>query len=160
MQQFNVFLVTLILTCFALLPTAANADSLDDLEVTMEVVDNIGDISDVVAEMDGPEDRHAEDDERESGDHEEGDSDHEEGGGDDFESDDDFDEENDDFAQEHDFEEGEYVDDDRPEEDDMPNEGDDVFDGGDDVFEDSAFEDGTDGPGSESNAEGGGDMVD
>jgi hypothetical protein len=54
----------------------------------------------------------------------------------------------------------------------MPNEGDDVFDGGDDVFEDSAFEDGTDGPGSESDAggesdaegegdaEGGGDMVD
>ena len=88
MQHFNVFLVTLILTCFALLPTAANADGMDDLEVTMEVVDNIGDISDVVSEMDGPEDRHADDDEREPGDHEEGgsdfadgDNDHEEGGG-------------------------------------------------------------------------------
>jgi len=116
MKQFNVFLTTLILTCFALLPGIASAGDLDDLDVTMEVVDNIGDISDVVAEMDGPDDGHASDDESDA-------DDYEDGAGDDFASDDDFDEENDDFAEEHDFEEGEDIDDDRREIDDMPGEG-------------------------------------
>jgi hypothetical protein len=130
MKQFNVFLTTLILTCFALFPGIASAGDLDDLDVTMEIIDNIGDISDVVAEMDGPEDGRAGDDESDADDYEESD-------GDDFESDDDFDEENDNFAEEHDFEEGEDVDDDRREEDDMPGEGgDEVFDeGGDDAVD-------------------------
>ena len=55
MKQFNVFLATLALTCFSLMPAAANADDLDDLDVTMEVVDDAADITDLVSEMRGPD---------------------------------------------------------------------------------------------------------
>ena len=55
MKQFNVFLASLTLTGFAFLPAAAYADDLDDLEVTMEVIDSLDGVEDVFAEMPGPE---------------------------------------------------------------------------------------------------------
>ena len=53
MKQLNVFIATLALTCFAFLPATANAANLDDLEVTMEVMEDIGSVGDTIAEMRG-----------------------------------------------------------------------------------------------------------
>lgn len=55
MKQLTICLATLVLTCFALAPAAARADELDDLEVTMEVFDDLGQIDGEIAEMDGPD---------------------------------------------------------------------------------------------------------
>ena len=41
MKQLNVFLATLALAGFSLMPAAAIAEDLDDLEVTMEVIDSL-----------------------------------------------------------------------------------------------------------------------
>src|SRR5210317_1525234 len=54
MKHLNVFLATLVLTCFALLPAGAFADDLDDLEVTMDVLDDMSRLDDPVVEMRGP----------------------------------------------------------------------------------------------------------
>ena len=56
MKQLNVFLTSLVLTCLAMVPAIATADDLDDLDVTMTVVDDLDGIDDVVTEMRGPED--------------------------------------------------------------------------------------------------------
>ena len=121
----KVFIATLVLTCFAYFPAPVFADGLDDLDVTMEVLDDVAGIDDAILEMRGPEgdgDDLGDDSGDESSGHEkdgEGDSgedafgeeqgefeEHE----DDFEDDDDFDEE--DLDEEDDFEEeeGEDVD--------------------------------------------------
>jgi hypothetical protein len=55
MKQLSVFITTFVLGGLSLLPAASKAEDLDDLEVTMEVVDNIEGIMDVVIEMPGPE---------------------------------------------------------------------------------------------------------
>jgi hypothetical protein len=137
MKQLNLFGATLLLTSLALLPAMAGAQDLDDLEVTMEVVDDLAGIGDVVAEMPGPEmadgDALTEDGSDESGDAESnGESGQELTAEDErfdkqddrFVIDDDFSEDNDGFAEEGDFEEGEDIDDDRydiemPADDDM-----------------------------------------
>jgi hypothetical protein len=57
MKQLNVFIATLVITCFSMLPAIALADDheLDDLDVTMDVVDDLEGIDDIVNEMPGPE---------------------------------------------------------------------------------------------------------
>ena len=55
MRQMSIFLAVLVLVCFALFPAAVLADDFDDLEVTMEVIDDLARIDTVVPEMRGPE---------------------------------------------------------------------------------------------------------
>jgi hypothetical protein len=62
MKQLNVFLATLVLTGFAFLPATTLADELDDLEVTMDVMDDIADVDDAIALMEGPGNDDIEDD--------------------------------------------------------------------------------------------------
>jgi len=62
MKQINIFAVSIVLTCFALLPAVAIADGLDDLEVTMDVLDTESELDEVIAEMRGPEDGDSESD--------------------------------------------------------------------------------------------------
>ena len=122
----KVFIATLVLTCFAYFPAPVFADSLDDLDVTMEVLDDVAGIDDAILEMRGPEgdgdDLGDDSGDDEASDHEEdreGDASEDDFGEeqgefeeheDDFEDDDDFDEE--DLDEEDDFEEeeGEDVD--------------------------------------------------
>ena len=56
MKHFNVFIATLILTGFAFLPATARADDddWDDLDVTMEIVEDLGSVGDTIARMEGP----------------------------------------------------------------------------------------------------------
>ncbi len=56
MKQINIFIASLALTCFAMFPAVALAGDLDDLEVTMEVLDAESDLNDTITEMRGPED--------------------------------------------------------------------------------------------------------
>ena len=63
MKTLDVFTTVLVLTCFAFLPLAAQAgEDLDDLDVTMEVLDDETGLDDDIAEMAG---RHGSDDDRE-----------------------------------------------------------------------------------------------
>jgi hypothetical protein len=132
MKQLNLFIATFVLGSLSLLPAASKAEDLDDLEVTMEVVDNIEGIMDVVIEMPGPE--AADGTVTEGGETarsadeepaEESAQDQRFGRQDDeFVTDEDFTEQDENFDQEGDFEESEQIDDDEydipmPEEDDM-----------------------------------------
>ena len=57
MKQLNLFMAILALTCIAFFPATARADGgLDDLEVTMVVLDDASDLGDELAEMRGPDD--------------------------------------------------------------------------------------------------------
>lgn len=56
MKPFNVFLAVVVLALAAFLPAAARADEMDDLDVTMEVVDDVNDLEEKIAEMRGPDD--------------------------------------------------------------------------------------------------------
>jgi len=89
MRHFNVFIATIILTGFALVPAAASADDLDDLDVTMEVINDLASVGELIATMEGPGDDDVDDgddgdddsedesdDDGEDGDHEAGESDH------------------------------------------------------------------------------------
>ena len=136
MNHLNVFLATLALTCLALFPAVVRADDvLDDLDVTMMVLDDDTDLEGTIAKMRGPEVEESNDDADHDGDHggdqfddgidnsghvEDGlDGGHSEdrsghGGGhsdDGFADDDDF-EEDDDLTDEDDFEDDERADDD------------------------------------------------
>ncbi len=140
MKHLNVFFVTLALTCLALFPATVRADDdLEDLDVTMVVLDDDTDLEDVIAEMRGPEVEDSNDGAGHDGDHEGDESDDViEDGGDveddvddrhwedepehDGESDDRFAsdhgfEEEDDLDEEGDFEHDEYVEDDVIEDD-------------------------------------------
>ena len=44
MKKLNLFIASTALSCFALFPAAASANDLDELEVTMEVLDDIGEL--------------------------------------------------------------------------------------------------------------------
>lgn len=112
MKPLSVFLVILGLTCIAFFPAATCADeTLEDLDVTMVVIDSPGDIDDLVSRMRGPDNGNVDDDDW---DDEEGD---ESEAGFDDNSDDGFssDEIDEDGAleDEDDFEDGEDVDDDQ-----------------------------------------------
>ena len=57
MKHFNVFIATLILTGLAFIPATARADDdWDDLDVTMEVVNDLASVQDTIARMEGPGD--------------------------------------------------------------------------------------------------------
>jgi hypothetical protein len=57
MKALNVFITVLVLTCFAILPLTAQADEdLDDLDVTMEVLDDETGLDDDIADMAGRRD--------------------------------------------------------------------------------------------------------
>ena len=62
MKQINIFAISIVLTCFTLLPAVSMADGLDDLEVTMDVLDTESELDEVIAEMRGPEDVDSESD--------------------------------------------------------------------------------------------------
>ena len=70
-MNLNVFLATLALTCLALFPAVVCADDvLDDLDVTMVVLDDDTDLEGAIAEMRGPEVKESNDDADHDGDHE------------------------------------------------------------------------------------------
>ena len=54
MRHLNILMATLVLTCFAILPAAARAADLDDLEVTMDVMDELSSVDSSIALMEGP----------------------------------------------------------------------------------------------------------
>lgn len=56
MKPINLFFATLVLACFAFFPGAVHADDLDDLDVTMEVIDDVAGLDFAIAEMEGPDD--------------------------------------------------------------------------------------------------------
>ena len=60
MRHLSILIATLVLACFALFPGTALADTLDDLDVTMEVIDDIAGIDAAVSEMRGPGDENIE----------------------------------------------------------------------------------------------------
>lgn len=143
MKQINVLTAALILASLSLLPAAVNAQELDDLDVTMEVVDDVEGIDDVVTEMRGPQTTDGESGEGAFGDEEsDGPSDQQTDGNseeevaeedqrfeeqeDKFVMDEDFDESVDNLSGEGDFDEGEDIDDDRY---DIPMPEDDGMDG-------------------------------
>ena len=65
MKQLTIFAATLVLTCFALFPCLAHADdAMDDLDVTMIIVDDADDLDEAIAEMRGPDDDDIEEDEQ------------------------------------------------------------------------------------------------
>lgn len=136
MKQLNVLIATLLLTSLSLLPEITRAQDLEDLEVTMEVVDDIEGIADVTTEMPGPMPASGENSESafgESPDAESGEESEEQVAEEDerfdrhedeFVTDEDFTEEDESFDDEGNFEEFEEIDDDAydipmPEEDDM-----------------------------------------
>ncbi len=140
MKQLKVMITATLFASLSSLPAVSVAEDLDDLEVTMEVVDDVEGIQDVVIEMPGPE---GTDGDREDGGftdpasdasaNESSDNADEAGAGEDerfdrhedeFVTDEEFTENDRDFAEEGDFEQSEEIDDDRydiemPEEDDM-----------------------------------------
>jgi len=143
MGRINVFIATLVLTGFAVFPASVFAGGLDDLAVTMEVMDDIAGIDDAISRMRGPEsddidhdvdhdvnddveDEHGFDDASANDlDDAVSENDEFENPEDDFENDEDFDE--DDLDEDDDFEdeEGEDVDDDDFDEEDEEEEDDD-----------------------------------
>ena len=77
MKHLNVLFASLAWTCVAMFPAAALADDLDDLEVTMEVLDAESDFDETVTEMRGPENNDIEFDDQDDDDF----RDREDGGG-------------------------------------------------------------------------------
>ena len=62
MKQMNLLLAVFVLTLMALTPAAARADEdLDDLDVTLIVLDDVSDLDEAIAEMDGRDDDDVED---------------------------------------------------------------------------------------------------
>jgi cytochrome c556 len=154
MKHLNVLITTMVLTCFAFMPAGARAAAdLEDLEVTMDIMDDISSVDSSIAMMEGPDGGNIarfeaqasglnEDVERdvdinedvsdrgEAGGDEFGDDDEEfEAHADDFGDDSDFDEDHD-LDDEDDFEEeeGEDIDDDEYDDDDMGDDDDDLVD--------------------------------
>ena len=125
MKPLTTFFAILALTGIAFFPAAAHADAtnasdaLDDLDVTMVVLDNVGALSAEISKMDGPDhdagDDHDEDESDREHDFE--DAEHR----DDFDHDDILEE--DELDDEDDFEDGEDVDTDEFHEDDEPRDG-------------------------------------
>ena len=120
MKVLDAFITVLVLTCFAFLPLTAQAgDDLDDLDVTMEVLDDEAGLDDNIADMAGRRDSDDDREEVEPGsDKEAGNAVVEDHYGDhrdvDFESIDEIDEIDD---GERDYEEGEDVEEDAFEDD-------------------------------------------
>lgn len=119
MKPLNLSLTLLVLTLMAFIPAGARADEdMDGLDATMIVLDDVSDLDEAIAEIDGPDDDDVEDVDWEY-EYEEntgrvdkpaGGGEPEEGFEDEFEGD--QENEEDAFEEEDDFEDGEDVDDD------------------------------------------------
>lgn len=144
MKQLNIFAAVLALTCFAFFPATVRAgDALEDLDVTMIVVDDSGELESSVLEMPGPDDGDVRDDDWE--DDVRDDESEEDERDDDFdfedeeEGDDDFDhdnEEEDELEEEDDdLDDGDEVDDDLDDEEEEDEMDDDDSELGDDSVE-------------------------
>jgi hypothetical protein len=72
MKNLRLFLASLALTCCGFFPAAAMADDMDELDVTMEVLDDVAGIDGNVMIMRGPESGAAEGPDGEDSDHEGG----------------------------------------------------------------------------------------
>ena len=55
MKNLRLFLASLALTCIGFFPAVATADDMDELDVTMEVLDSVAGIDGNVLIMSGPE---------------------------------------------------------------------------------------------------------
>ena len=120
MKELKLLIAGMVLTCIALFPVASLAD--DDLDVTMEILDNLAQIEGVVLQMPGPDDDDKSGGGGEGDDYEDdgaGDDDHENG----FEHDGEEDGDDHEDSFEHD-DEGKTDDDLQP--DENHDEGDDV----------------------------------
>lgn len=129
MRPIPLFVATFVLTCLAALPGETHADELDDLDVTMEVIDDTGDAGLAIADMGLPESADVDSAHRKDSTGEDVVKDSRHGDQTDgtFEHDEDFDDEKLDEEHEFEHEEGEDVDDDLyDEEDDAGVAGDDV----------------------------------
>lgn len=123
MKQLKLIIACVMLTCFALFPVLATAD-VDDLDVTMEVMDNAEDVNNGI-EMLGPE--------SDDGQHDFDETDSDEGRDEDRDDEDDRrDEDDDDFDDDDDFE---------SDEDGEHSEEESDFDEGDDIETDEADDD-------------------
>lgn len=119
MKRLTIFAVSLISTCWLLLPATGRADQ--DLEVTMEVIDDLAELDGIVSQMPGPgSNDFGEDDDRNLRGDDAGERLGEEGGRPDGFEHDDMDEDDADreMTSEDEFEEDEDVDDDLFDEED------------------------------------------
>jgi hypothetical protein len=118
MKQLYLSLTVLLSTLMAFMPAAVRADEgLDDLDATMTVLDDVSELGETIAEMDGPDDDDVEDvdweyEYEEDVDHDRDDSEAEDESAEEFE--DEFEDgfEGDVENEEDDFEDGDDVDDD------------------------------------------------
>ena len=63
MKPINLFIATLVLTCFAMFPAAVRADDeMDDLDVTVDILDSTTDVDEAMSEMRGPDDDNVDED--------------------------------------------------------------------------------------------------
>jgi hypothetical protein len=62
MKRLNLLFAVLVLTLLAFVPATTRADdALDDLDVTLIVLDDVSDLDEAIAEMEGPDDDDVED---------------------------------------------------------------------------------------------------
>ena len=54
MKNIRLFVATVAMTFVALFPAVSSAANVDELEVTMKVIDNVADLDGEVLEMPGP----------------------------------------------------------------------------------------------------------
>ena len=112
MKHITITLTTFVLTGLALAPAVAFAGDLDDLDVTMEVLDDTSSIDNSIPEMQGPADGESDAGvDAETGDAGGDDAESDDRGDDDYQNEDDFghDEDvggDDDFEHDQDFDEG------------------------------------------------------
>ena len=147
MKQLKIFLASVALSLTALVPAIAMAD-LDELDVTMEVLDSMADFDGQVIVMEGPEHDGLEgsDDEGESDEHDGDDTEEDFGvdeSGDDFMHDENFesDEDQEHSEDESDFDEGDEIDTDEPEEDEPMHDEFDGLEGNQTAFDDDMVDD-------------------
>lgn len=134
MKQVNIFFAVLVLTLMAFAPAAARADDdMDDLEVTLEVLDDVQDLDDAIAEMAGPDDDDVTDEDWERSGNAEDEPDDEGEPEDEPEDEEEFEDE-----MEDDFED-EFEHDDEASEDEMEDEDD--FEDDEDIDEDAIDDD-------------------
>ncbi|MGI9248231.1 MAG: hypothetical protein ACR2QI_04410, partial [Woeseiaceae bacterium] len=62
MKHVKIFSAVMALTLVAFFPATALADELEDLDVTIFVLDDVDDLDDTISEMRGPDDDDVDDD--------------------------------------------------------------------------------------------------
>ena len=134
MRPVILFITTFFLTGVVIFPGVVRADDLDDLDVTMEIIDDVSGFDFNVAEMEGPDgaslddgDDYLKDESGEESEQDDSGDEIEDSFDDDmddaFEHDEDFDDEELDEEDEFEHEEGEDIDDDEYDDDDEMDDG-------------------------------------